>query len=265
MSERGTPFIVRDLDDEAAIAASLEPQRLWTAYALADLEPPYRRHARYIGAAAGDKLPAIVLVYTAPGFTGLLPYGDTAGVEAIVRRAPDLPASPFLLVGEEHVDAVGIRYRLLERSAMHRMALSRAAFRPAPGRHVVVRLTPADAAGIRGLYAVEGLNPFVDEAILGHAVFFGAYREGELVAIAGTHTWSRRYRIGAIGGVFTRPDARGQGRATATTGAVAAALFDAGVDDVVLNVSATNRPALSAYSRLGFATIREFVEGEATS
>ena len=103
-------------------------------------------------------------------------------------------------------------------------------------------LSVADLAAMEELYGLERDSAFFDPATVDHGVYFGVYEGASLVAMAGTHAWSKHYRIGAVGGVFTHPDHRGQGLAQVTTGAVTKALLEAGVEDVVLNVRTDNLP-----------------------
>ena len=54
-------------------ARSVEIHQVWTtiswaAYALCDLEPPYRVHARFIGAVGGEQAGAVVLMSTAASY-----------------------------------------------------------------------------------------------------------------------------------------------------------------------------------------------------
>ena len=254
---------VEELVDDPAIAAFLEHERRWTAYGLCDLDVPYRRHARYMGAVHEGRLIAIVLVYAPPGFNGMLPFGDAEGVATILTTAHGLPSEPFLLMGEEHMLAVGRRYRTVEPWQMLRMSVDTSTFSPSDSSKRAVRLSVADLAAMKELYGLERDSAFFDPATVDHGVYFGVYERASLVAIAGTHAWSKHYRIGAVGGVFTHPEHRGQGLAQVTTGAVTKALFEAGVEDVVLNVRTDNLPALHCYARLGYTTVRPYLEARA--
>jgi predicted GNAT family acetyltransferase len=102
-------------------------------------------------------------------------------------------------------------------------------------------------------------TPFMFE----HGIYYGAVVEGELAAIAGTHALSARHQIGVIGNVFTHPDHRCKGLATAVTGAVARELFVRGARDVALNAREDNLPAIAAYRRLGFQIEEPFWEATA--
>jgi RimJ/RimL family protein N-acetyltransferase len=126
----------------------------------------------------------------------------------------------------------------------------------------VVRLGANDLEALQNLYALWPEASFRPEMVT-ESIAYGGYHDGQLVAVAGTHAYSRRYQIGAIGGVFTHPTYRCRGLATAATGAVAEALVARGVRDIILNVHADNEPAITAYRRLGFAEYMLFSESRA--
>jgi predicted GNAT family acetyltransferase len=104
---------------------------------------------------------------------------------------------------------------------------------------------------------------FFHAAMLGQHTFRGIWEDGALIAIAGTHLYSREIGVCAIGNVYTRSDRRGRGLAARATSAVAAHALAEGVSTIVLNVSHTNTVARRVYERLGFVVYCEFLEGEA--
>jgi hypothetical protein len=101
-----------DLTDDVVIPAMLERDRRWAAYALCDLEAPYRAHARFIGTVDGDHARAVVLVYALPSFTALLPCGDPRAVRAIIAEVESLPGSIFLNVRYADLASVEVRYQV---------------------------------------------------------------------------------------------------------------------------------------------------------
>ena len=125
-----------------------------------------------------------------------------------------------------------------------------------------VRLSEQHLAELTGLYALGGGDAF-SPGQLREGVFYGIVVDGQLVAVAGTHITSRTYGIGAVGNVFTHPDHRGHGYATATTWAVVAELLRHGVREVVLNVAQSNLAAIHVYEKLGFERYCPFLEGPA--
>jgi ribosomal protein S18 acetylase RimI-like enzyme len=253
-----------DLTDDAVILPVLQRDRRWAAYALCDLEAPYRAHARFIGALDGDHAHAVVLVYALPSFTALLPCGDPRAVRAIMAEAESLPASIFLNVRDADLASVEVRYQVQRKWPMLRMVAGMDDVRPAPAVGAeIVRLTVADLPALQSLYALQPDSIFTP-SMLEHGVYYGAYVAGTLVAVAGTHAISRLHRVAAIGNVFTHPMGRARGLATATTGAVARALVQDGARDVALNVAEDNPAAIAVYHRLGFAVHMSYWEGHAT-
>ena len=84
-----------------------------------------------------------------------------------------------------------------------------------------------------------------------------------LVAVAGVHVFSRRYRVAALGNIATHPSVRRQGLALAATEAACQALHPH-VDALGLNCKADNLAAIGCYERLGFERRWPYSEGIAT-
>lgn len=255
---------VAPVDDDDALSALLERDRIWSAYALGDIDPPYRRKARFLGATRRGSLEAVLLLYALGGFTALWAFGPADGFAAILERHSDMPRSAFLLLAQEYLEPLAARYEVNARWPQLRMYLTGASFRPAPlvGTSTQ-RLGRDHEDAIQALYVHWGTT-FFDPVALETGVYYGAFDGEALVAVAGTHVVAPSRGVAAIGGVFTHPDYRGRGLATATTGAAARTLLDSGIDLVVLNVKETNAPAVAAYRRLGFETHKRYVEGTAT-
>jgi ribosomal protein S18 acetylase RimI-like enzyme len=254
---------VADLRDEAAILPVLLQDRRWAAYAIGDLEPEHRPHARFIGHIRDGAADALVLVYAPPAFTSIVPCGDEEGIRSIVAEAPELPAEALFLIRRRDLPALERRYRVERRWTMLRMAVETASVRPirAVGAEVR-RLHDADLPALEALYATWPDSVF-NRGMFVSGVYFGAFRGGELVAAAGTHAVAARHGIAVIGNVYAHPAHRGAGLGMAVTGSVAKALGAQGVRDVVLNVREDNQAAISTYRRLGFAVVEPFWEGRA--
>lgn len=263
-----------DVDDDAAIMAVLDRDRAWAVYAICDLDPPYRKHARYIGAYQGDVLEAIVLLYRLgpepagrPDFAVVVPCGTSSGVRAVLERVEGLPATASLQVRPSDLAAVDRRYRCDDLVVMERMVVNAVAVRGS--RTVsgveIVRLDGRQAGQLVAFYErLPGRRPSAATllATIEHGIYYGAFDSDQLLAVAGTHALSDRFSIATVGGVFTDPVHRGRGLAQATTGAVVQALAQRGFPEIALNVRADNVPAISAYARLGFREYCKFWEGD---
>jgi GNAT superfamily N-acetyltransferase len=250
-----------DVDHETAYAA-LATDRRWTAYAIADLEPPFDAFSRVAVARAPDGSPAAaLLVLRHPDFTAIVPHGDPHALAAVLSSL-DLPTSTFAFVRPEHAAPLG-RHYALSTHPMVRMALDAATFRqPVASPPGIRRLTRADAPALHALYADYPGNAYVDDHLDG--VFYGLYDGDSLIAAAGTQAVSSRRAIAAVGNIFTQPLTRGRGYGSALTAAVVADLLAGGCRDIVLNVAVANEPARRVYQRLGFAEHCRYEEGMAT-
>jgi ribosomal protein S18 acetylase RimI-like enzyme len=242
--------------DRVVIRSFLERDRLFAAYALADLEDRETPRTRWGIARSGDEVVSLVLEYGGPSPQPLFISGRDDGVQAILRDIIK-PSIAYVACLPASVRAVETRYRLESGPQMVRMWVDRATFRPAfdPG---VEPLNPGDAGDLNRLYRL-GFGSWLPPQAVAEGVYRGIRVNGRLVAAAGTHVIGRNARIAVVGNVLTQPEFRGRGYAQATTAAVTAQLLEF-CDHVVLNVRSDNPPALNAYRRLGYAEHVRFEE-----
>jgi RimJ/RimL family protein N-acetyltransferase len=255
--ERGATRVVAETTtDRALIGSFLERDRIFAAYALADLEERDTGRARWGIARAGDEVVSLVLEYGGPAPQPLFVAGRDDGIEQILRDVIR-PSIAYVACLPANQAAVERRYRLEPGPQMVRMWLDRDSFRPAfdPG---VERLVPSDAGELNRLYRL-GFGSWLPPQAIADGIYYGIRVNGRLVAAAGTHVIGQRARIAVVGNVLTQPDFRGRGYAQATTSAVTAQLLEF-CDHVVLNVRSDNPPALNAYRRLGYAEHVRFEE-----
>ncbi len=247
-----------DLDD---IRARLERDRNWSAFSLADLDPPYSAHAHWFGQPHGDE---VVLVYDAFEPPIVFLQGAEARCEAVLAEFDVVAATPraWLNVQPVHLPLVGRVFATFESREMVRMVLNRERFAPVAVPDLV-RLGPANLEELGALYADEPPAFFLPSQ-LRDGIYYAVRSVHGLVAVAGTHVVSSSTGVGALGNVYTRPDSRGQGLAAAATSAVVRELLDVGSETIVLNIVATNSVARRVYERLGFREFCVYYEGLAT-
>jgi RimJ/RimL family protein N-acetyltransferase len=262
MSE-GQWTVEEDVDDDAVYTA-LAQDRIWSGYAIADLVPPFRQYSQFSIARQVEAPPtAACLVFRHPTYTSTITHGDPEGIAAILGGI-ELPRQTQLLVRPEHWPALANHYVLpVDHTDMLRMAVDGASFRnPNAEPSQVERLAPADLPALFELYSAHAGSVFNADHLL-NGIFYGAHSGDRLIAAAGTHVVTPRHAIAAVGDIFTSAAARGHGYATAVTAAVTRDLFDAGCDDVFLNVAASNQAAISVYKRLGYHEHCHFWEAHA--
>jgi GNAT superfamily N-acetyltransferase len=129
------------------------------------------------------------------------------------------------------------------------------------------RLTGADTLAVKTLFAHGG--PFTPDAFAAHQIEWGVFyglenRVGELLAVGGTHIVDNSARVAAIGNMYTRPDCRGQGFASAVLDAIVTTLRASDIETIALNVDQRNVGARRIYERFGFVVHCPYIEGMAT-
>ena len=252
---RRSQAVARPTTDRRMLAAFLEQDRLYAAYALCDLEEREFGRTRWGAAYDGDELIAVGLEYTGPTPQPLFVMGRSDGIEAVLRDVIR-PRAAYIAARSTMLPAIEAHYRVDPGPQMVRMWVDRARFRPYPAQ--VQRLLPVEIGELNRLYQL-GFASWLPSSAIADGVYYGMRVNGQLVAAAGTHVISASARLAVVGNVLTHVDYRGRGFATAVTGAVTADLLRTS-DQVVLNVRADNPPAINAYRRLGYAEHARFEE-----
>ena len=256
LDRAATRLVTEATTDRALLRAFLERDRIFAAYALADLEDADPGRSKWGIARAGDEVVSLVLEYGGPSPQPLFISGREDGIEAILRDVIK-PSIAYVACLPANVRSVETRYRLENGPQMVRMWVDRQTFRPAfdPG---IEALTSGDSGELNRLYRL-GFGSWLPPQAISEGIYRGIRVNGRLVAAAGTHVIGRRARIAVVGNVLTQPEFRGRGYAQATTAAVTSHLLEF-CDHVVLNVRSDNPPALNAYRRLGYAEHVRFEE-----
>lgn len=248
-------LMVQTTQDRTLLREFLEGNRLFSAYALCDLEDREFSRTRWGAAFDGDEMVAVALEYSGMTPQPMFVMGRDDGIEAILRDVIR-PRAAYVAALTENLPAVQAQYRVDPGPPMVRMYVDRARFRPYPAD--TRRLLPIEIGELNRLYQL-GFASWLPSSAIAEGVYHGIRVGGRLVAAAGTHVISPRARLAVVGNVLTHIDYRGRGYATAVTGAVTAELLRT-CDQVALNVRSDNPPALQAYRRLGYVEHVRFEE-----
>jgi RimJ/RimL family protein N-acetyltransferase len=246
---------VQTTQDRTLLREFLEGNRLFSAYALCDLEDREFSRTRWGAAFDGDEMVAVALEYSGMTPQPLFVMGRDDGIEAVLRDVIR-PRAAYVAALTENLPAVQTQYRVDPGPPMVRMYVDRARFRPFPAD--TRRLLPIEIGELNRLYQL-GFASWLPSSAIAEGVYYGIRIGGRLVAAAGTHVISPQARLAVVGNVLTHIDYRGRGYATAVTGAVTAELLRT-CDQVALNVRSDNPPALQAYRRLGYVEHVRFEE-----
>lgn len=247
-AHRGRTYRVRRSRDRRAIDALLSEDRAYAAYALGYLEAGLFERSEF-WLAEGTEGSGMVLLTDALG-AAMVTFGDPSAVDAILSLHPGARTSYLSTATPAHVAAIERWHRLEEPLTMQRMSLTREQFRPQPGD--TERLRGSDTHEINALYALDDRPSHYTPLQIERSIYYGAYEDGDLVSIAGTHLVSPLNGIGMVGNVLTHPRYRGRGLAKRVTSAVTADLLDRGCTLAVLTAAAENMPAIRAYDSLGY-------------
>ena len=246
-------FRIREVRDRRLIDAALSEDRAFAAYALGHLEPGLFEHSRYWIADGPDG--GGVLMHT-KGLLGrsTVVTGEPSAVGALLSLHPGARSSYLATCAPVHLEALRRTYLVLSPLEMRRMAVTAAAFAPFPSlRGELRRLSGRDARALNMLYSTEGAPTGYTAEHIDRAVYYGAFKANQLVAVAGTHVVAPHIGVAVVGNVFTHPRFRALGLAERVTSAVTDELLNQrGCDLVTLTVNPANTPAVKAYVRLGY-------------
>jgi RimJ/RimL family protein N-acetyltransferase len=257
---RWREYRVRSLYDREHIRRLLEARRPYAAYALGQLEPHLFRMSEWWMATGNGTDQAVVLHSRGGLGNATFAMGEAGALDALLRIHPG-PRHTFLTCEVHHLETVRRHFEMEQQQTMIRMLVTPEAFQPF--RSAVRRLGGQDARELNALYRTDGVPSFYSPRQIDDAVYFGAERDGRLVAVAGTHVISHASAIAVVGNVYTHPRFRGEGLARATTSAVSELLLRS-CREVVLSVDPTNVAAVRAYERIGYAEVARLIEGAAT-
>ena len=255
LARRDRTIVVQETTDRALLRAFLETDRLYSAYALCDLDEREFLRTRWGVALAGGRPVSVVMQYAGYSPQPVFVMGQNDGIDGVLADIIK-PRTAYVAARPEHLSAISPNYRVEPGPPMVRMWVDGAHFRPfaADAR----RLLAADIGELNRLYQL-GFASWLPASAISDGLYYGVRVGGRLVSAAGTHVISQEARLAVVGNVMTHNDYRGRGYATAATGAVTGELLQF-CDQVVLNVRADNPPALAAYRRLGYQVYITFEE-----
>ncbi|MDX2177422.1 MAG: GNAT family N-acetyltransferase [Candidatus Sumerlaeia bacterium] len=222
-------------------------------YSLGDLDDFFWPHTRWFVLREGGSDEAAVLLYTGGALPACLAVHDGAEqpmVELLTAILPELPPRLYWHLSPGLEEAVAQRFRLQSHGSFLKMACAAASLElvSSPG---VSPLGPGDFEEVLAFYGEAYPGNWFEPFMLATGSYLGIRESGRLLAVAGVHTVSDRYRIAALGNIATHPEARGRGLATLATSAMCA-LLRPRVDLIGLNVRESNAAAIRCYSKLGF-------------
>jgi ribosomal protein S18 acetylase RimI-like enzyme len=248
---------VHESRDRRELEAAMSDDRAYSAYVLAQLDPPLFEGARFWLGVRDDGASGLVAHTRGSGRSVML-LGDPLVVRAILALHSGPRVGYLATATPEHLPALRPTHHAADLLSMSRMQVTSASFHPAldPPRDddalPLRRLHGFDVPALNALYRSGGGPSHYTPADVERSLYWGAFEGARLVAVAGTHVVAPERGVGVVGNVLTHPAHRSRGLATRVTSAVTAELFTRGVSLAVLSVDPENAPAVRAYRRLGY-------------
>ncbi|HAZ31304.1 MAG TPA: hypothetical protein DCY61_01180, partial [Dehalococcoidia bacterium] len=236
---------VRRLSDRSEIFSYLERERSCCAAAIAHLEPDLWAISECFVAIHHEAF-ALCLISRSMSPRYIMTLGNEAALNCLLGSI-SLPDEAFITCRPKHLDAIERHYDLEWYRLMKRMVAVRERFSPV--REEAIRLRAGQVKEANKLR--EDHTRMLSPRQMGKGVFYGIYRDGRLVAMAGAHLISPTYGIAYLEDVLVHPAYRNQRLGAICAGAVAAELFD-DCSEVVISVEPRDLPAVKAYAGLGF-------------
>lgn len=246
--------VMPDAPNEVVRPLLLE-DRIWSCFALGDLEPAEREHTRVPAAVRPDgSVAAAWVIYEAPGDVSMVPFGDVDGLRRILKEIA-LPEEPSILHRKGHANLIeGVFDVVGPPKQIARMALASGELQPvsAPEGFDLDPITASMYSEVDALYEQWEGSGLRAADFRGGPMVGARDTDGELVAVAAALLERIEDRFAIVSGVFTRTDYRGRGLAKATTSALCERLISIGCDLISLNVILDNAAAHRAYRSFGF-------------
>ena len=235
----------------------LRTDRIWTSYAICDLEEElFPLCDWYIAYRDGDAI-SLCMHYKGLQPPAQISVGDLEGLDIILKTV-NLPEKIHAHIPFNHREVVSKHYCFSESHIMKRMVITRDHFKETPSE--AEKLFEEDLLDLEELYSSYDGN-FFRPYMLTSGVYYGFKIDDKLVSAAGTHVCSPSYNLACVGNVFTNPSYRGKGYATICTNRLVEEILTR-FQTAVLNVECENTTALRIYEKMGFREYCTFIEGK---
>ena len=249
------------LHDKEVIEVLLERDPYLHIYCLGDLDDMLWPSTTWYGYHSGEELKTVVLVYSGPGLPTVIGIsGDREDMRKHLSSIQQLLPAKYYA----HVN-LGLEKVFLENGKEvsgrlhHKMGLRDAGGLSGVDTRAVARLGEEDLPALQALYDECYPGNWFDPHMLRTSQYFGIKEASTIIAAAGVHVYSQRYRVAALGNIITETTHRNRGYGTKVTAALCKSLAALGLR-IGLNVQADNLAAIASYKKLGFQKIAEYGE-----
>ncbi|HOG78692.1 MAG TPA: GNAT family N-acetyltransferase [Anaerolineaceae bacterium] len=253
------------LHDRAAIAAYLRQDLLVHLYELGDLDDFFWPYTTWYASLNHGDIERLALLYTGSELPILLATAaadDQPMINLLKALLPFLPRQFYAhLPAGMDFGFLRAEYQMESYGVHDKMALQErtgAGSLPHPADKIR-QVKIEDLPELIGFYEAAYPGNWFDPRMIETGQYYGLWRSGRLVSVAGVHVYSPAQGVAALGNITTLPELRGSGLGTAVTGALCQALGNQ-VGTIGLNVRADNTAAIACYQKLGFRRVTQYEE-----
>lgn len=233
------------------------------AYHIGDLDDFFFPHCQWAASYSTKRHPIIedvVLIYHGGQVPTVLAFGVGPRFSELLGETFDiLPSRFFCHYQTDCGDLFRSRYNEQPLGSHQKMCLQKLKAVPRSGDGAIIGLDQSHLRAVEQFYARAYPGNYFVPRMLDTGRYFGVELGRRLVAIAGVHVASDKYKIAVLGNIATDPDFRGRGLARRVTHYLTEKLHLEG-KLVCLNVKADNDAAIRCYQQIGFATMHTYNE-----
>lgn len=230
-------------------------------YSLGDLDDFFWNYTTWYASRHNGTLNAVILIYFGQPLPVLLALSDEVEpLKALLQSARHLlPARFYTHLSPGVEQTLGDGFKVEPHGRFYKMALLDASKLNRVDTLGAERLSVDDVEAVKKLFAVSYPGNWFDPRMLETGQYFGLWRSGKLVSVAGVHVYSKAYGVAALGNITTHPTHRGCSLGTAVTARLCQSLAGE-VEHIGLNVNVNNQAAIRLYKKLGIEIIASYNE-----
>ncbi len=232
-------------------------------YSIGDLDDYFWRSTTWYALAEGEKIKAIVLMYSGLKQPTLLALCDDDAIPYLQELLDSiiylLPKTFYCHLSLGLADSLQTHYKVESHGKHYKMALNDASSLTHIDTSQVVPLSKEDLGELQRFYTKAYPSHSFEPSMLDTKQCLGIKGENGLISVAGVHVYSERYKVTALANIATDPDYRRHGYGKAVIAGLCKQV-QGHVDHIGLNVKSINMPALRCYESLGFEVIGSYEE-----
>lgn len=238
-------FEVSLTKDKTKILSFLKKDIIWNSFAICDLEQHMDSLCEWYIAEKDEEIKALCLIWNGTNPPVLHTFGSLDGIESIFSNILT-KNEVYLMIPDKHLQIIEKFYKVDGLIQMSRFFIT-PFFLERASKYVksnlATKLTEKHLNQIEELY--KNLpDSYWDIEQFKKGIFYGIFENEKLIAAIGTHVFSMKFKISAIGNLFILPEYRkGLSYSSRLAANLYSELKQIGIDYIVWNSRSKSRVA----------------------